>query len=310
VGEVEPDSPAAVAGLVLGDRIVAVDGTAVSEWAEVIDLATEGTDGAAELTVVREGRPPDTLKLRLEVEPDPETGDLDLGFTAFVPPVVGDVMKGGPADRVGMLSGDRVVSIDGVAMRTWNEVGEVIHASAGETLTIAWERGGDVFSADVVPEEGEEPVGMTDVRTVGMIGIMRNWERERLSLWRSVTSGFRFTISALRLIADFFAGLVGGRVSAELVGGPIRVVQMASESARWGSDYFFSFMAYMSLNLFLINMLPLPILDGGHLLLMLLEKLRGRGLTERQLAVWQQTGIVFFVSLMVFLLVMDALKVG
>lgn len=308
VGEVEPGSAASRAGLVYGDRIVAVDGVGVSRWDEVVELASDEDDNSIDLTVVREGVPPDTVQLSLDTTPDAETGELDLGLTAFVPPVIGDVMTGGPADIIGIRTGDRVVSVDGDTVRTWNELGEIIHASAGETLTIAWERDGSRYSADVVPEEGEEPVGLTDVRHVGMIGIMRSWERDKLGPWEALVTGGRYTISSLRLIVDFFVGLVSGQVSAELVGGPVRIVQMASESARWGADYFFSFMAYMSLNLFLINMLPLPILDGGHLLLMLLEKLRGRGLTERQLMVWQNTGLIFFVSLMILLLVMDAFK--
>ncbi|HYW69139.1 MAG TPA: site-2 protease family protein, partial [bacterium] len=126
----------------------------------------------------------------------------------------------------------------------------------------------------------------------------------------AITTAIRLTGSNLRAIIDFFGGLLTGKVSGSLVGGPIKVVQIASESARWGATYFFSFMAYMSLNLFLINMLPLPILDGGHLLLMALEKVRRRGLSEKQLMVWQQIGLVFFASLMVFLLVRDAIGLG
>jgi regulator of sigma E protease len=166
------------------------------------------------------------------------------------------------------------------------------------------------MSAAVVPEEGEEPVGTTDVRTVGMIGIMRSWETRRLGPGEAVTTALRLTGANLRMIVEFFIGLAKGQVSGSMVGGPIKVVQMASESARWGGSFFFGFMAVMSLNLFLINMLPLPILDGGHLLLMTLEKVRRRGLTERQLMVWQQVGLVFFASLMVFLLVRDTLSFG
>ncbi len=310
VGEVEPDSPAAAAGLEPMDRIVSVDGVDVSSWSEVIALASDDEDGVIELVVERGGDVPVSVPLRLSVPDSEEGGGMDLGLFAFVPPVVGDVLSGGPADRAGLAAGDSIVSINGAPVRTWTELGNIIYDSLGEELTIVWSRRGEIMSASVVPEEGDEPIGTTDVRKVGMIGIMRPWSTKRLGFGEAVTAGFRYTGSNLRLIVDFFVGLATGRVSGSLVGGPIKVVQLASESARWGASYFFSFMAFMSLNLFLINMLPLPILDGGHLLLMALEKLRGRGLTERQLMVWQQVGLVFFVSLMVFLLVRDALNFG
>jgi regulator of sigma E protease len=123
-------------------------------------------------------------------------------------------------------------------------------------------------------------------------------------------TGFRISISNLKLMLQFFWGLARGQVPTAMLGGPIRIVQLASESARWGASYFFGFMAFLSLNLFLVNLLPLPILDGGHLVLLALEKVRGRRITDRALLVWQQVGLIFFVSLMIVLLVMDAIRVA
>jgi len=310
VGEVEPDSAAGRAGLMLGDRIASVEGVEVDGWDDVVEIAAEDEDGAIDLVVVRGEEPGVSVEVSLPYEEDAQSGGIDLGLTAYVPPVIGDVLEGGPADRAGMEAGDRVVSVGGHEVRTWSELGGVIYESAGLELDIVWERGGATMSAKVVPEEGEEAVSNTEVRTVGMIGIMRSWENERLGFGAALVTALELTWVNLRAIFDFFVGLATGRVSGSMVGGPIRVVQMASESARWGATYFFSFMAFMSLNLFIINMLPLPILDGGHLLLMALERVRGRGLSERQLMVWQQVGLVFFVGLMAFLLVRDAVGLG
>ncbi|MFH1866151.1 MAG: RIP metalloprotease RseP [Candidatus Eisenbacteria bacterium] len=309
VGEVEEGLPAAVAGLLPGDRILSVDGTDVSSWMEVVELAA-AEDGDVRLAVERGRDSGEIVELTMSFAEDEETAAAGLGLTAYVPPIVGVVMSGGPADLAGMKAGDRIVSIDDVPVETWNELGGIIHESPDIELTIVWERDGEVMSASVVPEEGEEPVGTTDVRTVGMIGIMRSWETRRLGPGEAVTTALRLTGANLHMIVEFFIGLAKGQVSGSMVGGPIKVVQMASESARWGGSFFFGFMAVMSLNLFLINMLPLPILDGGHLLLMALEKVRRRGLTEKQLMVWQQVGLVFFASLMVFLLVRDTLSFG
>ena len=309
IGEVEPGLPAAEAGLVTGDRILAVDGVEVASWEDVVD-ASSAVEGAVLLSVERGGGSGETVEVALDFAEDDDTGAVDLGLSAYVPPVIGDVMSGGPADLAGIEPGDVVTHIDDVPVHTWNEIGEIIYESLGVELTVTWERDGEVMSARIVPEEGEEPVGNTDVRTVGMIGIMRSWETKRLGPGEAVTTAARLTVANLLLIVDFFVDLATGKVSGSMVGGPIKVVQMASESARWGASYFFGFMAFMSINLFLINMLPLPILDGGHLLLMALEKVRRRGLTERQLMVWQQVGLIFFASLMVFLLVRDTLRFG
>lgn len=310
IGEVKEGSPAALAGLLPRDLIVSVGGMNVASWEDVVRQAAEDEDGSVDLVVNRGGDPGVVAEITLVVAADEETGEFDLGLTAYVPPVVGDVLSGGPADRAGMRAGDLIVSVDDVEVESWNELGGIIHESLGDELTIVWERDAELMSTVVVPEEGEEPVGTTDVRTVGRIGIMRPFEIKRLGPGEAVVTAVLFTAGSLRMIVEFFVGLVTGQVSGSMVGGPIKVIQLASESARWGATSFFAFMAFMSLNLFLINMLPLPILDGGHLLLMALEKVRRRGLTERQLMAWQQVGLVFFVGLMVFLLVRDALTFG
>jgi regulator of sigma E protease len=322
VGEVTDGSAASRAGLAFGDRILSVDNVPVDSWSDVDAVAVEDGDNRLELTVERgaalagfePGRSggavaaaPETLRLTLDSSALSEPGE-GLGFTPYVPPVVGDIMSRGPAERAGLLKGDRIVSIDTMSVDTWTDLGRIVRDHAGDTLSIAWLRGGQLLTASVVPEEGEEPVGTTGVRKVGLIGIVQPIETRRVGLLEALGMSVRYVIVTLSLIAEFFVGLVTREVSVGLLGGPIRVVQMASESARWGASYFFGFMAFMSLNLFLINMLPLPILDGGHLLLMGLEKIRGRGLTERQLMVWQQVGIVFFISLMVLLLALDAFR--
>jgi regulator of sigma E protease len=304
IGGVENGSLAEAAGLMAGDRIVSIDGEDVDDWADIMRLTAAADGGAVEFTVERETG--DRLvSAVLEAPPIADAGTFDLGISP--PSVVGDVMRGGPAHRAGIRRGDKIISVDGVEIGSWRELGDSIRDRAGEELRIAWEREGVAMEALVVPEEGEEPVGATGVRRVGMIGVMRPWGMRRVPAGEAFVAGFRTTTSYLGMIVMFFWNLVRGQVSADAVGGPIRIVQIASESARWGASYFLGFMAFFSLNLFLINLLPLPMLDGGHLLLLGLEKVRRRSLTERQLLVWQQVGLFFFIGLTVFLIVKDAL---
>jgi len=246
------------------------------------------------------------------VETPPDTAGQLLGITPFVPPVIGQVMRGGPADRAGLADGDRVISIAGTPVDSWFDLSGLIYDREGEEIEIVWERDGERMSAVVTPEEGEEPDGAGGVRRVGLINILMPWTVRKIGLGEAIGTGVSVTVDRFLEIAEFFVmlipRLIRGELSAETLGGPIRVVQLASESARWGADFFFGFMAVMSLNLFVINLLPLPILDGGHLLLMVLERARGRRLTDRQLVVWQQVGLVFFAGLMIALIYLDVFR--
>jgi regulator of sigma E protease len=309
VGVVDPGTAPARAGLAFGDRILSVDGVRTDTWSDVSTAAAAQKDTLLSLEVERGAVQParqGTVHVSLGRSALIKGYQEGVGFMPYVAPVIGDVMSDGPAAKAGLQSGDRVVSIDTTSIRTWGQIGRIVRAHAGDTLSISWLRDGKHMTGTVVPQEGEEPVSTTEVRKVGLIDITPPVETRRAGPIEAAKMSGRYVGLTLALIAKFFAQLITGHVSAGMVGGPIRVVQMASESARWGASYFFGFMAFMSLNLFLINMLPLPILDGGHLLLMALEKVRGRGLTQRQLLVWQQVGIVFFGSLMLLLLVLDA----
>jgi regulator of sigma E protease len=304
VGSVGAGSLAEAAGIRAGDLIVAVDSTPVGSWTDVQERF-DASDGAAGMELERDGQ---RVTVRLDL-PGPEEEGSELGLTPFVPAVVGDVMSGSPADRAGLRPGDRLVSIAGTDVRTWYDVGDIIYERPGQETEVVWVRGDETMSAVIVPEEGEEVVGENEVRRVGLIGIMREWDVERLPFGEALVSGLRLTrtyaVMLVQALGYAVSELVSGRVPTDVLGGPIRVVQMATESARWGGSYFFGFMALLSVNLCVINLLPLPILDGGHLLLLLIERIRGRSLSERALLIWQQIGLVFFVSLTIALLYMD-----
>jgi regulator of sigma E protease len=307
VGAVAPGSPADSAGLAWGDRIVSADGVAVSDLADVYERAAELPGEPIAIVAERgaDGRP-ERLSLLLHPAAD-STGVIDLGMQSYIPPVIGDVMSRSPADEAGLERGDRVVSIAGAPVRDWTELGDIIRGKAGESVEIVWERDGRVMRGTAVPEAGEAGAGGDGDRT-GQIGVMSAWTLKRMGPWASLTTAVKYSALNVRLLAEFFWNLVRARASTETLGGPIRVVQLASESARWGPMYFLGFMSYLSLSLFFINLLPLPVLDGGHLLLLGLEKVRRRRLTDRQVMVWQQVGLVFFGCLMVLLLVKDVMQ--
>lgn len=305
VGLVEMGTPAAAAGVDVLDRVVSVDGAPVETWDELRSSiqSADLSDGIT-LRVERPGVA-EPVTLTVKAAPDSQTGAVAIGVAAYIAPLIGDVMRGSPADRAGLRRGDRVTSINGRPVRTWYELSQMVSDSANKELAITWERDGHEMHATLVADETQEAVDMTDVVTVGTIGTTVPLMMRRVGFGEAVASAAQVSVSTAYQIVSLFSMIVTGRMSMNMVGGPIRVVQMASDSARWGLSYFFAFMAYLSLNLSVINLLPLPILDGGHLLLLAIERVRRRGLTEKQLLVWQQVGLIFFVGLAVFLLARD-----
>ncbi len=305
VGMVEPDTPAAAAGVHVLDRVLSVDGSPVESWDDLRSgiQSADLTDGIT-LRVERPGEAePVTLVVR--AAPDSQTGAVAIGVAAYIPPVIGDVMKESPADLAGLKRGDRVTSIDGEPVLTWYQLSQIVSDNPKKDIKVDWVRGGRDMRATMKVDETQEAVDLTTIENVGTIGVTVPLMMERVGFGEAVVSAARVSASTAYQVVSLFGMIIAGRVSMNMIGGPIRVVQMASESARWGASYFFAFMAYLSLNLAVINLLPLPILDGGHLLLLALERIRRRGLTEKQLLVWQQIGLVFFVGLAIFLLARD-----
>ncbi len=300
VGAVAEGSHAAGEGVVVGDRIASVNGVEVQHWADVYAEVASSQTGLS--LGFSDGR---SVDFELPAVIDDETAAFEFGIEPYVPPVVGGLQGSSPAAAAGIRKGDRILSIDGVVVGDWYEVGDTIRARPDSDVEIVWERDGTEMRAVLHTNVGEEPNADGEMVDVGLIGVMRPWATRRLGPGEAIIASARFTGSTFSQVCEFFWQLITFRASAEQLGGPIRVVRMASESARWGGSYFFTFMAIMSINLCVINLLPLPILDGGHLLLLLLEKLRKRTLTERQLVVWQQIGLAFFGVVMVLLVVRD-----
>ncbi len=305
VGMVEEGSPAEVAGISALDRIVSVDGAAVATWDD-LRAGIQSADITDGITIALE-RPeePALMTLVVDVEPDSLTGAVAIGVAAYIPPLIGDVMAGSPADVAGLKQGDRVTALNGQPVRTWYELSSIVAASPNQELLVSWERDGETGEVVLTVDEVQEPIDLTEVRNVGSIGTTVPLMMRKIGFGEALFAGVGIFAATAGQVVGMFWMIVTGQISMDMVGGPIRVVQMASESARWGASYFFAFMAFLSLNLAIINLLPLPILDGGHLLLLALERLRGRGLTERQLLVWQQIGLFFFIGLAAFLLVRD-----
>ena len=237
-----------------------------------------------------------------------------LIFLAGVPallPEVGEVLPDSPAAHAGLVKGDRITAIDGVPVGKWDELTGVIHRSpANKRLHFTIERGGTVISLEITPERKTVPNIFGEQKEVGLIGIKpsENTITEKVGFPGAVTRAVMRTWDVSVLTVVSIVKLIQRIIPAETIGGPILIFQMAGQQASHGLLNFFAFMAVISINLGILNLLPIPILDGGHVLFLCLEVIRGKPLSERVLILAQRVGLAIIITLMVFAFYNDIMR--
>lgn len=304
IGTVEPGGPADEAGLLPGDFFVAVDGEPVMGWygmRQAVFRAAgldeeDGRQRSVLVTVDRAG-----YAITTEIMPVPESdGTWTLGCEAH-DNVIGRVQRNGPAARAGLQRGDRIVMLDGRPIRSFRQILQIIEVSAERPLAIAWMRHDQLMEATIVPEAYEV---MPD-SLAGRIHVMRLHEHRNLGLLEGLVAGHRLTWFYFSQTVQALWSMVYERRGLEGVGGPIRIAQMAGEMARWGFDRLLFFIAWFSVNLFLLNMLPIPVLDGGHVMFLVFEVVRGKPVPERVHGIATQLGLITLLLFMVVVLVRE-----
>lgn len=308
IGTVATASPADQAGLLPGDVFVAVAGEPVSDWYAMLEAiyAAAGLPESAPtprpvpITVRRD----DDLLTTEIVLARGAGGSWTLGCEAH-DNLVGRVQRNGPAARVGLQRGDRIVSLDGRDIRSHREVLEIVQDAAQRPLAIAWLRQGRLLEGTVVPEAFE----VLPDSVVGRIHYEKLQENRALNIGEALKLGHQQTWYTLSQTARELWRWLRERMGLERVGGPIRIAQVAGEMARWGFDKLLLFIAFFSVNLFLLNMLPIPVLDGGHVMFLVLEVLRGKPVPERVQGIATQLGLIILLLFMTVVLVRDGVRV-
>jgi len=313
VGDVTTGSIAARAGLRSGDEIRAINGAAVTGQRDVVFDLLDAMSGRGQALLTVRGNAGETRQANLSVEDPNERRRLTepaelfrgLGFqfwTPPVPPVLGPVTPDGPAARAGLAAGDRIVAIDSVPVNDFRQIVDYISARPGERVNIDYRRGGATHSVQVTVAS-EEAAG----RRIGRIRVQQpagvTYPPDMLlhtelgvsgALARAGGEAWNMTMLQARL----FWRMVLGRVSLKNLSGPLSIAEFAGDSAEAGVASFMSFLVLISLSLGFLNLLPIPILDGGQILFQLVEWLKGSPLSDRAQALGQQVGIALLIVLM------------
>ncbi len=221
---------------------------------------------------------------------------------------IGGVKEGSPADRAGMLENDRIVAINHQKVTKWTEMSETVRGSRGEELLIHVDRSGEIITFKVRPEISTVTNMFGETLEVPLIGIADSGKfiLERVGPFVAVYRGVEHTLAITKIFALVLVKLIQGAVSIkDSLGGPLLIAQMAGQQAKQGVVPLISFAGSLSVSLGLINLLPIPILDGGHLLFFLIEVVLGRPVSIKKKEVAQQIGLVVLILLMVFVFYND-----
>lgn len=308
IDEVIPESPAAYAQLIEGDEIVRVDGRDTPTWYAVhkamAHIAENG--GIAELIVNTGGielsRSIDIPKWQFDPAA-PESLIQVLGISPIniaLKPVLGSITEGGAADRSGLQVGDELLSADGVPIESWSGWVTLVRANPDKELTVKIKRSEQNISVILTPQRTEDNVGKIGASVDVSNTIMPTDLEAQLrysplpALGQAVLETWQFSSSTVKSLG----GMLIGTVSSKNIGGPITIAQYAGASAERGVMSFISFLAMISISLGILNLLPIPVLDGGHLAMYFVEWLRGSPLSEQAQLQGQKVGIVLLLMLM------------
>ena len=318
IGEVEQGSVAAVAGLEPGQEIVAVDGSDTPTWQALSFRLLDriGDSGTIKFAVkypgsdvIYESETAINRWLSDEEQPDIYAGLGIRLYTPEVPAIVGEVVAGSPAAAIGLLPGDKVLRVDGVATPLWMDWVDYVRARPDQPIDLEYERDGQFMQATMVPQritqEGGEDIGRVGV-AVAMpempADMVRSYSRGPLAAFgASLTRTAELSVFTLKSIKKMVTGLI----SSKNLSGPITIAKVATASAKSGLESYISFLALLSISLGILNLLPIPILDGGHLLFYLVELLAGRPVPEKIQAAGYQMGLFMVVGIMMLALYND-----
>ena len=305
IGSDVPQEAAALQGLPLGAEITAVGGSVVETWNDVADALATAPAGPVEITFANAA--PITLDL-----PAGDSGRARVlaPLQPFTEPFVGEVSPGSPAAEAGLERGDRILTAAGEPVATWSQFVEIVRSRPGERIEMVIDRAGERMTvAPVAGSERELNVDMERVE-IGRLGIAAEAQLvfRRMGFVDSMEYGVSTTWNTSAMIVGLVGDLLTGQASPRTLGGPLAIGQLSGQAARYGAEMFLQWMALLSVNLAILNLLPIPVLDGGQLLFIGVEAVRGRPLSIEQRLRLSHLGLIIVVGIMVWAITNDFLR--
>lgn len=299
VGYVAPGSEADAAGFRSGDCLQSLNGDVLGDWTDANKALVNNAGEALHFQVLRQGAEAEVLLAE-------ENGSLEglqaLGLLPLQPAIIGSLMEGMPAASAGLRKGDRILQIAGKKVNSWYDLKHLIQSAEGQPVELLVARDAENLSLSLQPELHESGAWL-----IG-IGPQRQTVFKRFGLVGAVREGTDRTLELIDLTLVFIQKLFTGNVSAKNIGGPITVVQVAGQAAQTDLSAVLSVLAFISIQLGILNLLPIPILDGGHILFYLLELVFRRPLSIRAREILQQIGLALLIMLMVLAFYNDLMR--
>ncbi|MBC7925679.1 MAG: RIP metalloprotease RseP [Bryobacteraceae bacterium] len=300
IGYVGKDTPAAAAGLQPGDVIVQIDDFRDPKWEDLLLREVASAKKAMDIGYIRAGQ-----RLHTRVTPvlDARTGVGSAGWEERNEVQVAAVVPKADAERKGLQRGDVLVAVNGTAIQSLATLHDAIRGSEGKAVRLSWRRNGQEFASDVKPAWSED-----EKRWLIGVQLERPVIITTLAFPDALRESVRQNLKGASLIYQFLQGLIEQRMSAKSLEGPIGIARLSGDAAREGPTAFFGLMAMVSLNLAVFNLLPIPILDGGMILMLLIEILMRRDMSLQFKEAVFKVGMVFLMVVVVFVLYNDISK--
>jgi regulator of sigma E protease len=304
VGDVDPSSPAARAGVLAGDLIIRLDGISNPKWEDVMPKIATSAGEEMPLEVERDGQ-----RLSLTITPRAEGRD-EIGYAGWAPdtpPILGIVEPGLPAAKAGLKTGDRIVALDGYKIAGSGALVRALQLGQGKEADFKVEREGKELHVQIQPIYGDANGEGEKKWRIG-VGFRREVVVHQLPWGGAVAASLEDNFRSCLVTLDFLGKLLTRRMSARSISGPIGIAQLSGEAYKEGIPSLLMLVSFISLQLGIFNLLPIPILDGGVILLLLVEGLIRRDLSMKVKERIAQVGMAFLLLLAVFVMYNDLIK--
>ena len=314
IGDIIPNSLAESSGLQKKDLILDIDGNEISSYsdAQLILSKRLGDSGSIKIKVLR-GKDVVSHEIKiLEWLSKEEPGNLmfSLGIVPPIEPVIGDVLSSSPAEEGGLLAGDKIIKINEKSINDWSEIRDIVNNEQGNEISVLIEREEVLRTFNIKPRLSEDILNWQIGVSSAFILSPDAKKIIRFGVIRSFQNSINQTYSVIENSLIFFKKIILGQISSKNLGGPVMIGQYAGESVIYGGIYsFIYFMAFISISLGLVNLFPLPVLDGGQALILTIERIIGRELPVKLLDTFYKLGGMLLIFLFVFVFFNDIFRI-